>query len=619
MELKGLSLMGQSFERSLLNLDRVVNEKDGSHRNASLNANSHLFSSVTGLVMMNMLCLFLTYYRFFRMLNLIFERSQRDASHCHLLLQSLGSRETGTGTIMHNTQPDVNTAQSPLSSRDILTAARGSGITLVGTLLEYASRFVLFILLARLMGAADYGLYNLAGSATYILMGIAMLGLDTAIVYFLPPIVSQRDEKSLWGTIQIGLGLPLLTGLLGGIGLFALAGPLAENVFHKPELAPLLRIVAFAIPCGALSTAAAAVTQGFKLMHYKVIAQDIVLPLTRLSLVILLALTGLTVTKAIVAYSLAMVISCALLIYFVSKLVYPGRPLGEGLSNFRRIVRYALPVYLTRLLGIFRPYLSTLLLGALSTVTSVGIFVAAAQVSMVGIAFLNSVNAASMPIVSELYANKNRDQLEHFYQTVTKWTLSFYLPVFLLILNFSRPILSIFGESFEAGAIVLIIVAGGNLFNAATGMCGVMITMTGNTWLDTANSFVSLMLVLTFSALLIPGMGMTGAAIAAASGVVVINVIQTLEVLVLFRFLPYNRTFIKPIVAGAISAAAAYLLAHGLFKGDSFVGIVSSAIILLVTYVGVILLLGLSPEDRLVLKRLSERLERLPILSKLVK
>jgi O-antigen/teichoic acid export membrane protein len=509
-------------------------------------------------------------------------------------------------------------SQSPSSDQNILTAAKGGGITFIGTMLEYAGRFVLGFLLARLLGDEQYGLYSLADSAFYLTVGISLLGLNTGTTHFVSVYAAQRDQESLWKTIQVGLGLPFAISLLGGILFHVLANPLAGTVFREPRLAPLLRIVALAVPAGALASAAGFVLLGFKQVRYNVIAQSILQTVVKLVLVVLLAITGLNAVKAMTAYSLAMIAACILLMYFVNKLFPLRRPPSVSRHHIRQMLSFSLPVYFAELLTMLGPNLRTLLLGALNTVSSAGIFTAASRVSMVSTAFSNSMAMMSMPIVSELYADGKRQGLGHFYQTMTKWIFTFNLPFFLLLLFFPRPILSIFGESYATGSTGLVILAYKNLAGAAVGICGVMVVMTGNTWLNTLNAVIQLTLIVALSALLIPGLGMVGAAIATTVGLTIIDFILVVEVFLLFRILPYNKSFLKPVVAGLLSFVITYAVDHWVFRGDSAVGTVISVGALLTTYVSTILLLGLSEEDRAVLGHLQRHLSRLPIVAKLI-
>ncbi|MCP4538182.1 MAG: flippase [Chloroflexi bacterium] len=500
-----------------------------------------------------------------------------------------------------------------------MTAAKGGGITFIGALFGYAGRFALGFVLARSMGDEQYGLYSLADSAVYLLIGALPLGLSTAILHFVPIFKSWRDETALWKTLQIGLMIPCLTGLMAGIGLFVFAEFFAKTVFHEPQLALPLRIAAFAVPAGTLAAVAVATTQSFKQMQYKVITQDILLTLLKLILFLLLAITGLNAIKAMTAYSVAMIVSCIVLLYFLNRLLPAKRSLHLDIRHMRKMFKFSLPVYMAELLTIFGPNLRTLLLGSLNTIRSVGVFTVASRVSMVGSAFFKSIAVMSMPIVSELYANKEQKKLAHFFHTMSKWTFTVNLPFFLIIILFSRPILSIFGESFIAGSTSLIILACNSLVTAATGICGVMVIMTENTWLNTMNSALRLILTLVLSVWLIPEGGMIGAAIATSGSLMTVNLILTIEVLVLFRLLPYHKGYIKPLIAGGAAVTVAYALLHYVLPEGTLVGTIVGIGTLVGTYVGVILLLGLSPEDRLVLNRLFDRLSHIPLLTELAK
>jgi O-antigen/teichoic acid export membrane protein len=516
-------------------------------------------------------------------------------------------------TIVPQAEP---VAEQPTATDSILTAAKGGGIMFAGTMIEYVGRFALGLLLARLMGDEQYGLYSLTGSAVYLMIGIAPLGLGTAVLHFVPIFASRRDQRALQTTLQIGLALPTLVSLLIGVAFYIFANAIALTVFHDARLTLLLRIAAISVPCGTLAAMAVSATQGFKQMKYKVIAQDILLTMLKVVLTALLAITGLSAIKAMTAYSAAMVVSCIVMLYFLSRITPLKPSLRWDLPHTRQMLKFSLPVYIAELLTMFGPDLRTLLLGSLNTIRAVGIFTVASRVNMVGSAFLNSISTMSMPIVSELHANKEREKLRHFYQTMNKWTFSLNLPVFLLILLFTRPILLLFGESFVSGSTGLVILAIGNLVSAATGICGVLIIMTDNVWLNTANSVVKLVSTLALSVWLIPTGGALGAATATAASIILVNILLTIEVFALFRLLPYNRSLVKPVIAGILSALATYATIHGIFKSESLGSVALGVAVCLTVYLGATLLLGLSDEDRVVLRRLGGRLSRIPVLGR---
>ncbi len=512
---------------------------------------------------------------------------------------------------MLDTPPKLEASDVPLLAalnQTILTTVKGGGIKFFGLLFAYAMRFALGIVMARFMGAEQYGLYSLADTASYLIIGLTMLGLFSALVRYIPIYVSRRDEAGLWGTLQIGLGVPFVISVLAGACLLIFAGPFAEWVFKEPRLSPVLRVVAVALPFGALITAAGAAVRGFNQIQYNVIAEDVFLSLIKLAIVVVLAISGLNAVKAMTAHAIGAVLTSLMLLYFLNKLFPLKRPWGAARRDVKEIAQFAGPIYGSTLVNLVGYNLHTVLLGMLNTVAAVGIFTAASRVSTVGTMFYQAISAVAMPIISELHSKRELVQLGHFYQVTTKWIFTFNLPLFLIVLLFSKFIMSIFGNDFVAGATGLVILSVGNLVDAGTGINGEMILMTGNAWLNTINTVIALTLQLTLSFLLIPMWGVMGAAIAVAVATSALNIIRTIEVFVTMRFLPYNKSFVKPVVAGVAAALATRGMAQWfLAKGD----LISTGLnmgFLLITYAAMILMLGLSEEDQMVITRLRGRL-----------
>jgi O-antigen/teichoic acid export membrane protein len=502
----------------------------------------------------------------------------------------------------------IKTLHVPTDGGDILIAAKGGGIIFIGALFEYAGRFIFGIVVARVIGAEQFGLYNLALTPLTILSVVALLGLRESMTRYIPIFVRQRDEEGLWGTLQIGLGLTMVFSLVLGGGLFVLAGTVANKVFHIPELEPYLRIAGLIVPFAAMIDIIIPATQGFKQMQYKVYARDIALTLIKMVVAIILLAMGIGTLGVMVAHAVATIAAFVMLLYFLHRLFPLSRPITTARYDVKQILGLSLPVYLSYVMDMLGGNLEVLLLGILNTATAVGIFAAAARIGFVGNMFHRSVLNVSPPIVSDLYSQEKRKQLERFYQVMTKWTFTFNVPLFIGIVLFPGTILSVFGDSFVAGSVALTIMALGFLSTAAAGICGVIINMTGYTWLSMINSIGVLALTVALNLILVPSMGVVGAAIAVTVTSVALNLARLLEVLALFRLSPYNKDFLKPVLAGLIASAGTLALSRLLLNGSNLVYLVINLAFLVIIYFALILLFGLSQEDQMVLERLSSRL-----------
>lgn len=486
----------------------------------------------------------------------------------------------------------------------MLETARGGSFLAAGTFFEFGSRFVIAFLIARILGAEQYGIYTLAISVATVIASIATAGLDSTMVRYVAMQASNRDEKGVWGTLQIGVGASFVVSALMSLVLFVLTEPIAGSLFNEPQLVPYLRLFCLVIPFMTMSSVLVDVARGFKRMDYSALAENGVLFTTRMILVGILVFIRLDAFTAIIAFGLSEVAVSISLIYLLNKQFPFRRPLREARYEFREIFTFALPFWMSGILTKFRKNIQDLLLGTLNTVVSVGIFSIVSKINLVGHVVYSSVVASVKPILAELQEHENWEQMRSLYQTTTRWTFTANLPIFLIMVLFPEQLLLVFGKSFTDGATALAVLALGELVNAGTGICGSIIDMTGRTKLKLANSILWVILVSVSNVLLIPRWGVLGAAVAASGSISIINLLRVLEVWILYRLLPYDLTFVKPMIAGVTATLASLLVGQLLGADTHFLIAGLHMVLVVVAYGGMLLLLGLAPEERKVLLRL---------------
>lgn len=499
--------------------------------------------------------------------------------------------------------------QSKISARNVMLAAKGGGITFVGQLFVYGSRFIIALIVARLLEAGQYGLFNLGLTAVEIFTQLASLGMAAAAIRHISHFVAKRDEAGVWGSIQVVFGLTTLMSLIMAVFMFALADPIAVQLFNEPRLAPILRLVSFFVPFFSLSDMAAASTRGFKNMKYTVLAQNIAQPIFRLALIAGVALLfGLNAWWALVAAGITEFFVASLLVFFLNRLFPLRRPLNTGRREIKRMLTFSLPVYGSNMINRIGGNIKTVLLGMFGTVRTVGIFGIVSQVTLLADMFQQSVGLVAQPIISDLYSRDDRKELGRMYQIMTRWSVTVNLPLFLILVLFPNPILSLFGKSFVEGALALSISAWRGFVDIATGICGIMIDMTDNTRLKLVNTVISLAVSIGLAILLIPTWGLVGAATAALSSEIVINLLRLIEVYVLLRLLPYNASFFKPLIAGALGIGAVWLTERIIPSDAGLVFLGLNIAVLFIVYIAATAAMGLTPEDRIILTRIKDRL-----------
>src|SRR5204863_399042 len=110
--------------------------------------------------------------------------------------------------------------------------------------------------------------------------------------------------------------------------------------------------------------------------------------------------------------------------------------------------------------------------------------------------------------------------------------------------------------------------------------------------------------------LLIPSMGVLGAAIGGLVGTAINNVLPIWQVWSSMKMHPYRWDYWKPALAGIAAAGAAKLVIVAAGVGTGVVAAVAAAGIVGVSYIGFLLLFRLSREDRAAINAISARLRR---------
>jgi O-antigen/teichoic acid export membrane protein len=503
---------------------------------------------------------------------------------------------------------EIEAPQSVRSDQNnnVLVAARGAGITFLGKIIQLFLGVGFIFVVARLMGAEQFGLYRLGVTVVMVLSAASMLGLDAGIKRYVAIARQESNVEHLAGIIRFGVGLPFLVAM--GLAIVVALGAeiIATEVFNSPEFTPVLRISSIAIPLFALANSFSALAMAFKRVEYDVYTQDIGKEAAKAILSVIAILIGLGVSGVMMALNVAAILSLIPLIYLVHGL-FPLRTAFFGRTSYdtREITRFSLPLFLSTLLSQFGRRLEELFLGIFSIVLNVGIYSAMQSFTQIGTFANVAVRGIATPIITELHHQKKIAELKRFYQTLTKWSLTFNLPIFLTVLIFGESLLGLLGEEFTIGAFGLAILSFGNLVDAGTGSSGVMVSFAGFSRLTLLNSVVYLGSSLVLNLLLIPRWGLDGAAWAGSLTIIIVNLLRSIQIYhLLERTLPFNRSFVKPFIAFAVTGILVYIGQLFILQDSPFWQMVVLLPVMLSIYVGVILLLGLSPEDRLVLEKL---------------
>jgi O-antigen/teichoic acid export membrane protein len=503
-------------------------------------------------------------------------------------LGSLGVGAETQGGVEGTAQDDTYVAR----------VARGAGISTAGQgagrVLGYATQSAL----ARGLGRESFGLYTLGVAVVTAAQIISQFGLDNGVVRYVAHYRAQGDTARVRGTILQAVGLTFAFSLVVAVAIFFGAGTIAG--FFDPDLEPVVRAFAFAVPFFALMSIICWATQGFQTVAYATYTQQILRPLIYLLLVIGVYFVGASLVGVVAAYVISMALGVLIGLFFLRRLFPP-------LLNFRTRPKFetralfgvSVPMSVSRATQYANNWTAILVLGIFQPAGVVGLFQAAFRTATFATLVRFAFNGIFSPIISNLHAQENTEDLGRLYKDVTRWTFTGAFAIFLLIVLLTSEILTVFGgKEYAAGATALIIVAFAQLFSTSVGPANRMLAMTDNQTV--------LMIITTIGALtgvavcfaLIPDFGMIGAAIGAAAAILTENTATLIFVRRRLGFWPYNLVFWKPLAAGLLAAALAYAVKVLLALPGLLLTVGAVAAVFGISFLALLLLFGLNDTDR---------------------
>ncbi|MEV6494183.1 oligosaccharide flippase family protein [Actinoplanes sp. NPDC051633] len=483
------------------------------------------------------------------------------------------------------------------ADRSVRGIARGGGLNLAGAVVGQAAVFGVVLLLARVLDQGQVGRYAQAYATLTLLGLLALSGFRAGVTRFVAVHLADDDPAAVRGTVRLALAVSGGSAAVLGVAL-ALAAPWLAERLHDPALTTGLRLMALTLPASTLCEAALAATRGWRSQKAFTLIGQIYEPVCRLLLTAVLLLAGFGLTGAFWAIVVAGWTAAAFALLAVRRRLAALEGAGRTYEA-RQLFSFSTVSWVSSLASTGLIWLDVLLLGFFAN-PDVGVYNVATRLVTVAVFVLAPLNAAFGPYLAHLYHRGEMDEVRRSYAAVTGWIVRLSLPAFAALLAFPGELLRLFGGAFAAGAAVTVILACGQLVNAATGPCGTVLNMSGKVALNMADNVATLVLNVLLNLLLIPAHGIVGAAVAWAVSLAVVNVARVVQVRRLIGALPVSRGMGTGLLAGAVALGAG--LAVGTLLPSGVVALVCGLVVIAVAYAGTVLALGLSREDRTVLR-----------------
>ena len=442
--------------------------------------------------------------------------------------------------------PEATT--SAVMAPETAAVARGSLVNLVAMVTGAVLTFGLTVLVSRSLHPAGAGaLFELIALFT-IASNTFELGADTGLLRWISHARAVGSVTHVRRVVRAALMPVGIIGAAAAAVIWVMAPELARAFLgglSPGEGVMDIRVVAPLIPLGALSSCLIDGARGFGRMWPYLAIEGLGKPTARIALVFCALLAGLGLSGTIVAWGIPVAVGLAassLIFIGILRAEVPVRgradhgPPGLGAEFWR----FTAPRAFQATFQVIILWLDILLVGAIVSTYAAGVYAAVSKLAMVGTFVLEGNRLAIGPQLSALLARREHDRAAELFQTATRWLMLASWPLYLTFAIFPAVVLGIFGSRYTAGAAALSVLSLAMLVNLGTGNVTVVLLMGGKSSWSAINAAAAFIVNIGLNLLLLPHLGILGAAIAWGASIVVDNVTAMIELRLVLKLAPFG-------------------------------------------------------------------------------
>ena len=442
-------------------------------------------------------------------------------------------------------------------SAELHRLASGSMLTLVGLIAQAVMSFVLAVVVTRGLQARGAGVFFQAVALFSILAALAEFGAGAGVVRTIPRFRTLDRAGELRAVLRAAIW-PVVGVAAAAATVLVLVAPAAARAFDLgADGAGFLRLLAPFLPMAAATTVLLAATRALGTMVPYVAIENLAKPTLRPALAAGAIAAGFGPFLVTMAWAAPIALLFPLAVLAALRRLRrveagAGRSQVPARSVAGEFWRFAAPRGLAAAFQVTTVWLDVLLIGSMRSTGEAGIYAAVGRLATVGVFAIEAVRLAIAPAISGMLARDDREGAQELYRVGTWWLVAISWPLYLTMGIFAPVVLGLFGPEFVRGQDALLVLSVAMLVSVGTGNVTVMLLMGGKSVWNLSNTIMSLGVNITLNLLLIPRLGMVGAAIAWFASIATNNVIPLIQVRSLLRVTPFGRGFAVVTVAAVL-------------------------------------------------------------------
>jgi O-antigen/teichoic acid export membrane protein len=471
--------------------------------------------------------------------------------------------------------------------QEYATFGRQVGYVIGANIVTVLLVFIQLPILTRALGAHLYGTWSLVNVSIYLLFPFAMLGLSTAIVRFL---AAEKDVGRIREDFFSAGSIVGITGVILSLLLFSLSHIIGVHILKDADLAFYIKLASVLILFNAMYQF---LRNFFRVQRriglYTIIA--LMYDISQVGLIILFILLGYKLSGAITALIINGLLFNLITLFIILKQIGFQFP---KFSRMKSYLRWGLPLTpneaIMWIINTSDRYMVSYFLG----VAAAGIYNAAYSIGYYASFALMPLGTVMYPNVVKTYEEGNRDMTRNYLKYSIKYLMMVAIPSAFGLSILAKPLLQILTTpEFVPGSNIVPFVAFGAVLRCVYQIHVTVINLAGKNELVAILLGTAAGLNILLNIVLIPRMGIMGAALATLVAYLVLGMLTLIVSSRYFKFDIDILSIAKSFFASAVMAFCIWLISP-----NSIAAVVISIFAGAVIYFAVLLLIRtLSKEE----------------------
>jgi O-antigen/teichoic acid export membrane protein len=376
------------------------------------------------------------------------------------------------------------------------------------------------VLLARWMGSFEFGIYIYVWTWVLMIGALSDVGLSSAARRFIPEYIELKSFDRLRGFLigsrWLAFAIATAIGAVGALSVTLLA-PWLDHFAVIP-----LYLACVTIPIYGLVQVQAGIAQSYDWPNLALMPFYIWRQLAITVLMGAIWLVGAP-TSAVTAMIVAVVTTWAVTMVqlgLLNRRLKENVPAGPKIYETKTWLATSMPIFVVEGFYLLLTYVDIIAIEHFGSPHDVAVYYAGARLLAIVAFVYFAIAGATTHKFTEYHVAGDRQRLAAFFKETVRWTFWPSLLVCVAILAFGRPLLALFGTGFESGYGVMFILAVGMLARAGVGPAERLLNMLGERKQCAAVYAIAFAINLTLCVILIPRIGIEGAALATSTALV---------------------------------------------------------------------------------------------------